>query len=93
MKNRKIKKMKTYIVVVSWVSDTDLLRSALSDVGEYVYLFDNVFLLKSSWKPTEIRNRLKNNFPINTSIFISKLVRGAAWSNVEASNMSIKAMY
>ena len=86
-------KMKTYIVVVSWVSDTDLLRSALSDVGEYVYLFDNVFLLKSSWKPTEIRNRLKNNFPINTSIFISKLVRGAAWSNVEASNMSIKAMY
>ncbi len=85
--------MKTYIVVVSWVSDTDLLRSALSDVGEYVYLFDNVFLLKSSWKPTEIRNRLKNNFPINTSIFISKLVRGAAWSNVEASNMSIKAMY
>lgn len=93
MKNRKIKKMKTYIVVVSWVSDTDLLRSALSDVGEYVYMFDNVFLLKSSWKPTEIRNRLKNNFPINTSIFISKLVRGAAWSNVEASNMSIKAMY
>lgn len=93
MKNRKIKKMKTYIVVVSWASDTDLLRSALSDVGEYVYLFDNVFLLKSSWKPTEIRNRLKNNFPINTSIFISKLVRGAAWSNVEASNMSIKAMY
>lgn len=93
MKNRKIKKMKTYIVVVSWVSDTDLLRSALYDVGEYVYLFDNVFLLKSSWKPTEIRNRLKNNFPINTSIFISKLVRGAAWSNVEASNMSIKAMY
>lgn len=85
--------MKTYIVVVPWVSDTDLLRSALSDVGEYVYLFDNVFLLKSSWKPTEIRNRLKNNFPINTSIFISKLVRGAAWSNVEASNMSIKAMY
>ena len=57
MEIRKIKKMNTYIVVVSWVSDTDLLRSALSDVGDCVYLFDNVFLLKSSWKPTEIRNR------------------------------------
>lgn len=93
MEIRKIKKMNTYIVVVSWVSDTDLLRSALSDVGDCVYLFDNVFLLKSSWKPTEIRNRLKNNFPINTSIFISKLVRGAAWSNVEVPNISIKTMY
>lgn len=93
MEIRKIKKMNTYIVVVSWVSDTDLLRSALFDVGDCVYLFDNVFLLKSSWKPTEIRNRLKNNFPINTSIFISKLVRGAAWSNVEAPNISIKTMY
>lgn len=85
--------MNTYIVVVSWISDTNRLISVLLDVGDCVCLFDNVFLLKSSWMPTEIRNRLKSVFSVNTSIFISKLARGSAWSNLEVSNVDIKTMY
>lgn len=85
--------MNTYIVVVSWISDTDLIESVLSEIGECVYLFDNVFLLNSSWIPSEIRSRLKNDLSTNTSIYISKLARGSAWSNVEASNVSIKSLY
>ena len=87
------KEMNTYIVVVSWISDTDLIKSVMSEIGESIYLFDNVFLLNSSWIPTEIRSRLKNDLSTNTSIFISKLARGSAWSNVEASNVSIKSLY
>lgn len=85
--------MSTYIVVVSWVSDTDLLKSLLSKIGESVYLFDNAFLLNTSWKASEIRNRLKSYLSDDTSIYVSKLVRGSAWSNVEASNVSIKSLY
>jgi hypothetical protein len=85
--------MSTYIVVVSWVSDTDLLKSLLSKMGESVYLFDNAFLLNTSWKASEIRNRLKSYLSDDTSIYVSKLVRGSAWSNVEASNVSIKSLY
>lgn len=85
--------MSTYIVVVSWVSDTDLLKSLLSKMGENVYLFDNAFLLNTSWKASEIRNRLKSYLSDDTSIYVSKLVRGSAWSNVEASNVSIKSLY
>lgn len=85
--------MGTYIVVVSWVSDTDLLKSLLSKMGENVYLFDNAFLLNTSWKASEIRNRLKSYLSDDTSIYVSKLVRGSAWSNVEASNVSIKSLY
>lgn len=87
------KEMNTYIVVVSWISDTDLIKSVMSEIGESIYLFDNVFLLNSSWIPTEIRSRIKNDLSTNTSIFISKLARGSAWSNVEASNVSIKSLY
>lgn len=85
--------MSTYIVVVSWASDTDLLKSLLSKMGESVYLFDNAFLLNTSWKASEIRNRLKSYLSDDTSIYVSKLVRGSAWSNVEASNVSIKSLY
>lgn len=85
--------MITYIVVVSWASDTDLLKSLLSKMGESVYLFDNAFLLNTSWKASEIRNRLKSYLSDDTSIYVSKLVRGSAWSNVEASNVSIKSLY
>lgn len=85
--------MSTYIIVVSWVSDTDLLKSLLSKMGESVYLFDNAFLLNTSWKASEIRNRLKSYLSDDTSIYVSKLVRGSAWSNVEASNVSIKSLY
>lgn len=85
--------MSTYIVVVSWVSDTDLLKSLLSKIGESVYLFDNAFLLNTSWKASEVRNRLKSYLSDDTSIYVSKLVRGSAWSNVEASNVSIKSLY
>lgn len=87
------KEMNTYIVVASWISDTDLIKSVMSEIGESIYLFDNVFLLNSSWIPTEIRSRLKNDLSTNTSIYISKLARGSAWSNVEASNVSIKSLY
>ena len=85
--------MNTYIVVVSWISNTDLIESVLSETGKCIYLFDNVFLLSTSWIPTEIRSCLKNNLSTNTSIYISKLARGSAWSNVEASNVSIKSLY
>lgn len=85
--------MSTYIVVVSFASDTDLLKSLLSKMGESVYLFDNAFLLNTSWKASEIRNRLKSYLSDDTSIYVSKLVRGSAWSNVEASNVSIKSLY
>lgn len=85
--------MSTYIVVVSWVSDTDLLKSLLLKMGESVYLFDNAFLLNTSWKASEIRNRLKSYLSDDASIYVSKLVRGSAWSNVEASNVSIKSLY
>ena len=81
--------MSTYIVVVSWLSDTDLLKSLLSKMGESVYLF----LLNTSWKASEIRNRLKSYLSDDASIYVSKLVRGSAWSNVEASNVSIKLLY
>jgi len=85
--------MATNIIILSWSSDTDFLKKSIASLGCYEYLFDNVYLLNSDMRSSDIRDFLKSRLPESTSIYVSKLSKGSAWFNVEASNLSIKALY
>lgn len=86
--------MTTYIVSVSWIADNDDVREFINSYGESVYLFDNTFLLNSEMKSVDIRDSLRDCIDDeDISIYVSRLSRGSAWTNLKSSNLAIKALY
>lgn len=84
---------KSYIVVTSWRNNTAVIKEAVSKFGDVIVLFENVILVNTTSRAIELRDALKKVLPGESQIYISKLSRGSAWSNVEVSNVSIKAFY
>ena len=83
----------TYIVVVSWEQITTTVKQVVANFGDYILLFDNAILVNTEYRSSEIRDALKRALADDAQIYVCKLDRGSAWSNVEASNISIKAFY
>ena len=83
----------TYIVVVSWEQITTTVKQVVANFGDYILLFDNAILVNSKYRSSEIRDALKRALADDAQIYVCKLDRGSAWSNVEVSNISIKAFY
>lgn len=83
----------TYIVVVSWEQITATVKQIVARLGEHILLFDNTFLVNTEFRSSEIRDVLKQALPDDAQIYVCKLDRGSAWSNVDVSNISIKAFY
>ena len=91
----KINKMdvNTYIVVVSWEQRTTMVKQIVEKFGDYILLFDNTALVKTTSRSSEIRDTLRQILTDDAQIYICKLDRGSAWSNLDVSNISIKAFY
>lgn len=83
----------TYIVVVSWEQITATVKQIVARFGDHILLFDNTFLVNTEFRSPEIRDALKQALPDDAQIYVCKLDRGSAWSNVDVSNISIKAFY
>ena len=83
----------TYIVVVSWEQDTTIVKQVIEKIGDYILLFDNTILVNTESRSSEIRDALKQALTDNAQIYVCKLDRGSAWSNVNVPNISIKAFY
>ncbi len=83
----------TYIVVVSWEQITTTVKQVVANFGDYILLFDNAILVNTEYRSSEIRDALKRALADDAQIYVCKLDRGSAWSNVEVSNISIKAFY
>lgn len=83
----------TYIVAVSWEQSTTTVKRIIARFGDYIPLFDNTALVKSESRSSEIRDALKQALTDDAQIYVSKLERGSAWSNLDISNISIKAFY
>lgn len=83
----------TYIVVVSWEQITTIVKQVVANFGDYILLFDNAILVNTEYRSSEIRDALKRALADDAQIYVCKLDRGSAWSNVEVSNISIKAFY
>ena len=83
----------TYIVVVSWEQSTTTVKQIMERFGDYILLFDNTALVKTASRSSEIRDALKQALTDDTQIYVCKLDRGSAWSNLDVSNISIKAFY
>ena len=83
----------TYIVVVSWEQITTTVKQVVANFGDYILLFDNTILVNTEYRSSEIRDALKRALADDAQIYVCKLDRGSAWSNVEVSNISIKAFY
>lgn len=83
----------TYIVVVSWEQNTTIVKQVIEKIGDYILLFDNTILVNTESRSSEIRDALKQVLTDNAQIYVCKLDRGSAWSNVNAPNISIKAFY
>lgn len=86
--------MRTFVVAISSKVNTDLLKSVISGLGSFVYLFDNVFLLNTEITSVDIRDIImKHVEPNDYSIYVSRLSRGSAWSKVASTNVEIKSLY
>ena len=83
----------TYIVVVSWEQNTTIVKQVIEKIGDYILLFDNTILVNTESRSSEIRDALKQVLTDNAQIYVCKLDRGSAWSNVNVHNISIKAFY
>lgn len=83
----------TYIVVVSWEQNTTIVKQVIEKIGDYILLFDNTILVNTESRSSEIRDALKRVLTDNAQIYVCKLDRGSAWSNVNVPNISIKAFY
>ena len=83
----------TYIVVVSWEQNTTIVKQVIEKIGDYILLFDNTILVNTESRSSEIRDTLKQVLTDNAQIYVCKLDRGSAWSNVNVPNISIKAFY
>ena len=83
----------TYIVVVSWEQSTTIAKQIVGSFGEHILLFDNTFLVQTIFRSSEIRDALKQALADDAQIYVCKLDRGSAWSNIDVSNVSIKAFY
>ena len=83
----------TYIVVVSWEQNTTIVKQVIEKIGDYILLFDNTILVNTEFRSSEIRDTLKQVLTDNAQIYVCKLDRGSAWSNVNVPNISIKAFY
>lgn len=83
----------TYIVVVSWEQNTTIVKQVIEKIGDYILLFDNTILVNTESRSSEIRDALKQALTDNAQIYVCKLDRGSAWSNVNVPNISIKAFY
>lgn len=83
----------TYIVVVSWEQNTTIVKQVVEKIGDYILLFDNTILVNTESRSSEIRDALKQVLTDNAQIYVCKLDRGSAWSNVNVPNISIKAFY
>ena len=83
----------TYIVVVSWEQDTTIVKQVIEKIGDYILLFDNTILVNTEFRSSEIRDTLKQVLTDNAQIYVCKLDRGSAWSNVNVPNISTKAFY
>ena len=83
----------TYIVVVSWEQNTTIVKQIIERIGDYILLFDNTILVNTDFRSSEIRDALKQALTDNAQIYVCKLDRGSAWSNVNVPNISIKAFY
>ena len=83
----------TYIVVVSWEQNTTIVKQVSEKIGDYILLFDNTILVNTESRSSEIRDALKQVLTDNAQIYVCKLDRGSAWSNVNVPNISIKAFY
>lgn len=85
--------VKTYIVVVSWEQRTTAVKQIIERFGDYILLFDNTALVKTASRSSEIRDALRQALTDDAQIYVSKLDRGSAWSNLDVSSISIKAFY
>ena len=83
----------TYIIVVSWEQSTTTVKQIIARLGDYILLFDNTALVKTESRSSEIRDALKQALTDDAQIYVCKLERGSAWSNLDISNISIKAFY
>ena len=83
----------TYIVVVSWEQSTTIVKQTVAEYGDCLLLFDDVVLVKTEFRSSEIRDALKQVLTDDAQIYISKIERGSAWSNLDVSNISIKVFY
>lgn len=83
----------TYIVVVSWEQNTTIVKQVIEKIGDYILLFNNTILVNTESRSSEIRDALKQVLTDNAQIYVCKLDRGSAWSNVNVPNISIKAFY
>ena len=83
----------TYIVVVSWEQNTTIVKQVIEKIGDYILLFDNTILVNTESRSSEIRDALKQVLTDIAQIYVCKLDRGSAWSNVNVPNISIKAFY
>lgn len=83
----------TYIVVVSWEQSTTIVKHVIERIGDYILLFDNTILVNTVFRSSEIRDALRQMLTDNAQIYVCKLDRGSAWSNVNVPNISIKAFY
>lgn len=83
----------TYIVVVSLEQRTTMVKQIVEKFGDYILLFDNTILVKTTSRSSEIRDALRQVLTDDAQIYVSKLDRGSAWSNLDVSNISIKAFY
>lgn len=83
----------TYIVVVSWEQEMRTVNNVVAEFGDCIFLFDNTALVKTEFRSSDIRDALKQALTDDAQIYVSKLERGSAWSNLDVSNISIKAFY
>lgn len=86
-------KVNTYIVVVSWNQSTTFVKQIIERFGDYILLFDNTILVKTRFRPSDIRDALKQALTDDAQIYVCKIDWGSAWSNIDISNVSIKSFY
>ena len=70
-----------------------MVKQIVEKFGDYILLFDNTVLVKTASRSSEIRDALRQALTDDAQIYVSKLDRGSAWSNLDVSSISIKAFY
>lgn len=86
--------MLLYIVSLTLMEEQSMsfCQEQLNKVGDTAPLTDNCFLVRSNLRTTDLRDFIKDNIS-PARIFVTKVARGAAWSNVMVPNPLIKEWY
>lgn len=76
--------MNSFLISYDLISNKDYssLYTAIKNYGYYAHILESVWIIKSSYSSSDIRNNLKIHIDSDDKLFVAKLTGESAWSNL-----------